>query len=1099
MPRSNVLTSVALAIVLCVTNCSDAFAAGGQTGNIAGVITDATTKLPLSNVTVRAASPSGSYTAHTDARGGFAIIGLSIDTYTIAATLNGYDTFVEQGVTVQGDQTLNVSQIRLARSLKTIGRTSARSASSAYQPTQTIDQTTVSGARAIEAQGKQESTDLRALALSVPGVQLTNGDRLTIRGGLSTEIGYQLDGIDFTEPFLFGNANNDVSSGVGSLQVVEGAGDATQGGIGGGVINTVIKRGTYPHFGLLDLEMGAPYFNHQAGLEYGFASPDNRFSDYISYVGQRFNPAYGLTSTDPALTGNYDGVSYQVSDDVINNFVFRFGHDKSQSLQVLYLNHDLRQYGDLSGVAGRVTNQFNPYNLSQLPQAAGDPIANSAFYSQIYGQMPYAPTTAAAPSGAEQTAYNPTRYLKFEYTNSLNATTFLDLRAFNVNQLQGTSNYYNYYAGSTYDQTGGQRAGAIAELTHAFGSKNTVTAGASIENNHPIWNDYDSFSALYTLGNNYLSAAAYQPSIADYALPPNTRAPLSAANPCPVTGGCYLYSTGNFNGATTIAAPQSGINYNGTDFQQYAVYLRDQFVPNSRLHIDAGLRMDASNWKQGATPFNTQPGALANPDDVPVGIGPPGTPNFLSNAVVHPRFVEPRFAASFELTPNDSVRAGFGQSVTFPNAQGQGTPNYVAGIPGSFFAIAPTPGSNTADPATWTCGTGLNPQWLVGGNPNAANATNGGTGAFFRCRNYAQQVYWDLDQNHDAPDVGNDQPETFSNTDFTYQHLFRNGLSAKVTGYVKRGFNIPAFSLVSQVLNPQGVPISQVFAGDNVGINKTSGVEFSLNTADHPTGLGGYFSATYTNVIDSVPPLVQNEDYLPFIPPASLALGNTYHAGYISPFTLNVGFQYKLRNGIRINPDIRYDRGFPTGVGNIIPSANPLGPGFAGLPQSNLNPPSVYGYTGITGTYNATNYVDPANAGTITNPNVNVTRGTPETSAAGGFLSRPRVHGDVTVEYTKARNTFGIQVLNVFGNPYGEPIPNPYWQPVATGIGGPQTGQTSAALPGTTTYQYGGFRNIPSVIYGQNAYIEPIGVLDGASSPDYSRPLTLRLYYQLAL
>jgi len=521
-------------------------------------------------------------------------------------------------------------------------------------------------------------------------------------------------------------------------------------------------------------------------------------------------------------------------------------------------------------------------------------------------------------------------------------------------------------------------------------------------------------------------------------------------------------------------------------------------VPNTRLHFDVGLRFDALNWKQGPTPFNTQPGALANPDDVPIGIGPAGTPNFLNDQVVHPHFVEPRIGASFEVSNRDSVRAGFGQSVTFPNAQGEGTPAYLAGIPGSFFSIAPTPGSNTANPATWTCGSGLNPQWLVGGNPNAAN-NNGGAGSLFRCANYAQQLYWNLDQNHDAPDVGNDQPETFSNTDLTYQHLFPDGLSAKLTGYFKRGFNIPAFSLVSQVLNPQGVPISQVFAGSNIGINKTSGVEFGLNTADRPIGFTGYFSATYTNVIDSVPPLVQDEDYLPFIPTASLALGNTYHAGYISPFTINVGFQYKLRGGFRINPDLNFDDGYPTGVGNIIPSANPLGAGFAGLPQSNLNPPSVFGYTGISGTYNATNYVDPANPGTITNPNVNVTRGTPETASAGGFLSRPRLHGDVTVEYTKARNTFGLQVLNVFGNPYGEPIPNPYWQPVATGIGGPQTGQTAAAIPGSTTYQYGGFRNVPSYMYGQTAYIEPIGVLDGASAADYSRPLTFRVYYQLAL
>jgi hypothetical protein len=131
------VTALAISVTLALASAFPARAAGGQTGNIAGQVVDSATKAPLPNVAVRAASPSGSYTAHTDARGTFTFIGLSIDTYTVAATLNGYQTFVVQGVTVQGDQTLNLKQVVLNRALKTIGRTSARPGSQAYQPTQT--------------------------------------------------------------------------------------------------------------------------------------------------------------------------------------------------------------------------------------------------------------------------------------------------------------------------------------------------------------------------------------------------------------------------------------------------------------------------------------------------------------------------------------------------------------------------------------------------------------------------------------------------------------------------------------------------------------------------------------------------------------------------------------------------------------------------------------------------------------------------------------------------------------------------------------------------------------------------------------------------
>ena len=116
------MTALAISVTLALASAFPARAAGGQTGNIAGQVVDSATKAPLPNVAVRAASPSGSYTAHTDARGTFTFIGLSI---------------VVQGVTVQGDQTLNLKQVVLNRALKTIGRTSARPGSQAYQPTQT--------------------------------------------------------------------------------------------------------------------------------------------------------------------------------------------------------------------------------------------------------------------------------------------------------------------------------------------------------------------------------------------------------------------------------------------------------------------------------------------------------------------------------------------------------------------------------------------------------------------------------------------------------------------------------------------------------------------------------------------------------------------------------------------------------------------------------------------------------------------------------------------------------------------------------------------------------------------------------------------------
>jgi hypothetical protein len=1077
---------------LLITNVMPTFAAGGQTGNLQGVIVDSETRAPITGAAVTVISPSSRYSATTDTQGHFSLISLTVDTYSVSISKAGYDPLAINGVTVVGDNTVNLQTEALHKTLQTIGRTSARARSSGFQPTQTADSVTVSGTRAQVALGKNLNTNQNQLALSVPGVQLTNGARLTVRGGLATEVGYQLDGIDFTEPFLFGNAGNGNSIGSASLQVVEGAGDATQGNVGGGVVNSILKRGTRPPFGTVDAEIGGPNYNHQAGIEYGFATPNGRVSDYITYIGQRYNPYYGPFATNQADARNENLYSSATADDFVNNFVYRFGHDNNQSLQVAYLNHDLQLHGDLSGTAGRLQQNYNPYNIGQLGLVDGDPILNAPFFNARYGLVPFATGTPDTLTSPELTSFNPTRYLKFEYTNSLNATTYLDVSTANVQQLVGTSGNFDYASGRRYDVTGGQNTTIKVELTHQFNTQNTATLGVNLDNKHPLWNDYDPFNGVGSLKNNYPDGPGA--SLADFAIPSQLPAGVSCADVGP--NGCYVYNSTGYTGRL----PMFGINYNGTDNQEYGAYLRDQYNPFSKLHLDVGLRYDGLNWKQGANPFNTQSGAFANPDDLPVGIGPGNPPNFLRDKVVHPKFIEPRIAAAFQLTNVDSIRAGYGRSVVFPNAQTLGTPAYLSGLPPNVLGLAPTPGTNTADPGTWTCGSGYNPQWAA--STTSANYNAAGSGSFFRCKNYGQQLYWLMDQNVDAPDAGNNSPQTTSNTDLTYQHQFRNGLALKFTSYFKREFDVPATALISQVLNQQGVPITQVFSVTNVGINKTTGLEFGLQTADRPSGFAGYLSATYTNIIDSVPPLVGTEDSVPLIPAASLALGDQYRAGFVSPFTMNLGLQYKTRSGFRINPVISYDRGYPIGVGNLVAAANPFG-GYSNLPQSNLVNTPVSGFAAITGAFNATNYVDPVNPGTKINPNIAATRGTPETSAPGGFLSKPRAYANITFEYTHMRNTFGLLISNIFNNPYGEPIPNPYYQPVATGIAGPLTGQTNAAIPGSVTYTYGGFRNIPPFLYGQSAYVLPVGLTTSgtrtAANQNVYQPLSFRAYYQLSL
>jgi hypothetical protein len=175
---------------------------------------------------------------------------------------------------------------------------------------------------------------------------------------------------------------------------------------------------------------------------------------------------------------------------------------------------------------------------------------------------------------------------------------------------------------------------------------------------------------------------------------------------------------------------------------------------------------------------------------------------------------------------------------------------------------------------------------------------------------------------------------------------------------------------------------------------------------------------------------------------------------------------------------IGFNVGYPIGAGLVT---------AYGLNGKNYNLPST-NVTNPTGSINSTQYVDPANPGSVFAPNVAATRGTPEKNSPGGVLSAPRVNiADLTVEYTKpgTRSTFGVQVANLFNQVYSEPGLNQRYQPAATGIAGPKSGTTSGAVlfPGLGYTNYASFRG-----NNQPYLLTPFG-----------NPTEVRFYYQLSL
>src|SRR5208283_3695025 len=132
---------------LALSSTSPVFAAGGQVGAVNGTVVDAQSGAPLAGASVALTSPSGSYSTKTNASGFFSFLGVNVDTYVLSIQDQGYELMSESGVTVTGDQTLGLGNVKLSKELRTIGRITSRSAAGAFQPTQTIDSYTVSGPR----------------------------------------------------------------------------------------------------------------------------------------------------------------------------------------------------------------------------------------------------------------------------------------------------------------------------------------------------------------------------------------------------------------------------------------------------------------------------------------------------------------------------------------------------------------------------------------------------------------------------------------------------------------------------------------------------------------------------------------------------------------------------------------------------------------------------------------------------------------------------------------------------------------------------------------------------------------------------------------
>ena len=431
---------------------------------------------------------------------------------------------------MNGDQTVTLNTISVSHTR--IGTVRARSATSAFQVNATTDSTTLSGARIAQALGNLNNTNEQQLLLAAPGVQESSGGDISIRGSLGSELGYQFDGINYSSPFFDANGGggqaggrpggylNGITGGSGgSVQVVSGGGDATQGNIGAGVINIVPARGTYPGKGDFGVSIESPYYNHSAHVDYGIATPNGRLSDYIAVDESRYAPQYAPYGVEAGFTqtyypyGGYGGLSFVKHDDVLNNFVYKFGQNNDQSVEFLYRSQEEDQFGDYGGLTNANYYPYNAFFQNQVnPILQGFGI-DTTNLSGLVQQFNGVPATSTLPKTAEEIAYTPAYFIKVGYTKNFGTSTFLQTDYYNWNQTAGTTNYTTGSSTPTLQEVGGKRVGFDINLNHQFGSKHLVTLATKYENSYPRFTQ-----SSPTYGIFALASTSYSANLADYAV-----------------------------------------------------------------------------------------------------------------------------------------------------------------------------------------------------------------------------------------------------------------------------------------------------------------------------------------------------------------------------------------------------------------------------------------------------------------------------------------------------------------------------------------------------------------------------------------------------
>ncbi len=311
------------------------------TGTIQGTVTNASGQ-PVVGATVRLESTGAS--VKTDSNGNYVFTGVDPAAQAIRITGPTYKPTettvnVSQDVTSRADVTLELNTIKTGTS--TIrGQIVRRSGTD-----------TVYGiSAAVEQQTKSQPNNLYqfpGLVFGQPGITPDPSGYVHIRGSDFNQVGFDVDGIQITEPMTNSFATNLVTVGLKSANLYTGGADASYGNATGGFINEVTQNGRDLRGGIIEGTFGPSHGWNYRGTNSQYGNViGNKFDYYFSTI--QFANSFPGNTQIQKLGSSVDGVA-------------KFNYYADPNNQVTgFISHGFEQYDDYQPFDKGNTFKYDP-------------------------------------------------------------------------------------------------------------------------------------------------------------------------------------------------------------------------------------------------------------------------------------------------------------------------------------------------------------------------------------------------------------------------------------------------------------------------------------------------------------------------------------------------------------------------------------------------------------------------------------------------------------------------------------------------------------------------------------------------------------------